>query len=812
MNLEQAILYALDGKAVLFLGSGFSIGATKPNKSEFTIAKPLAHKLLKECGIPDDELFNDLGKASEIYQELKSEHELVDFLREEFTAIGITAAQTLIGSLPWARIYTTNYDNVIELAYQKNKRNLKPAILSQKPIDFKDKKDLCVHLNGRVDGLTLDKLNNEFKLTDKSYLVEDFRKSDWMTLFRTDLLSASAIIFIGYSMQYDLDIQRLFSTLNDVPKKTFFIMRDGESTTSQLLVKKYGTPYAKGLDHFAELVADAKKNHVPTATRLDSYLCFRKQELTKAPYKIVDSDVLKLFTTGEYTSDKLYYSTISPIDYRYCIHRSKLDSTVEDINNGENNILVHSSLGNGKSLFVDVMSSLLTQQGYSVYKYTRYMATFATEVENICRVEGKVAFVFEDYSGCIENLKTLKQLRTDQVLILSERTYVNEANYDTIYNLFGDFKLYDLNVLDDEEVKDLIDLLDTYGFWSYLSARSIIHKQEFIQKTCQGYLRNVILKILQSPDIVDRFKNIVSSIKLKEGYYEAIIFMLVASVSQIKLGLDDIEEALDITKLNSPKFKKNPVVREFVNFDDNTIIPKSSLLSSYILEQIFDTTIVVDTLLVIMQNLNDYGTGKVAKQIMRRLMTFTNVQHILNAKDPNHKHNLLRYYESLKVMPSCSKNPHFWLQYAIVMLSEHNYPQARLYFEAAYSFGEKIAGFDTYQIDNHYARFILENEKISGEQSSCMEAFRNAHTILIDPKHKIEVRYYPYKVARLYYPFYERFYKGMQEYEKKEFVSSCREMLERLEWYERTSEAGSSRKDVIAAKSGIQTILSETSF
>lgn len=43
MNLEQAISYALDGKAVLFLGSGFSIGATKPNKSEFTIAKPLAH-------------------------------------------------------------------------------------------------------------------------------------------------------------------------------------------------------------------------------------------------------------------------------------------------------------------------------------------------------------------------------------------------------------------------------------------------------------------------------------------------------------------------------------------------------------------------------------------------------------------------------------------------------------------------------------------------------------------------------------------------------------------------------------------------
>lgn len=437
------------------------------------------------------------------------------------------------------------------------------------------------------------------------------------------------------------------------------------------------------------------------------------------------------------------------------------------------------------------------------------MATYAQELESICKASAKTVIVFEDYSGCIENLKILKSHRTDQILILSERSYVNEANYDTIDNLFGEFTEFDLNVLDDDEVKRLIDLLDNYGFWSYMSAKSIDKKREFITKTCKGYLRNVILKILKSPDIISRFKEIVNSIKQKNGYYEAIIFMLVASVSQIRLGLDDIEEALDITKLNSPKFKNDPVVREFVNFDDNTIIPKSSLLSSTLLEQIFDTSIVVDTLIGIMQNLNDYGTGKVAKQIMRRLMTYTNVQQILNDSDPSHKYNLLRYYESIKVMPSCTHNPHFWLQYAIVMLSEHNYPQARLYFDAAYSFGQQIPGFDTYQIDNHYARYILENEKISGSQEKCMEAFRNAHTILMDPKHKVEVRYYPYKVARLYYPFYEKFYPGMQPHEKKEFVSSCEDMLQRLEWYEKSSEAGKSRKDVLVAKDGIQRILSE---
>lgn len=360
MELSQAISYALDGKALLFIGSGFSLGASKANGDEFKIAKPLAHKLLQECKIPEDEWFSDLGKASEIYQELKSEHELVDFLRGEFSAVDVTEEQKIVGSLPWMRIYTTNYDNILELAYQKNKRNLKPAILSQKTSDFKDKRDLCVHLNGRIDGLTIDKLNNEFKLTDRSYLVDDFRKSEWMSLFRTDLLTANAVIFIGYSMQYDLDLQRLFSTLNDVPKKTFFVMRKGEPSTSQLLVRKYGTPCAIGLAEFAKQLIDAKKVHVPMPIRLDNYLCFKKQGVSKSLPTIIDSDVIKLLTCGDYTSDKLYYSSISPEDYKYCIYRTKLDAALTDIESGVHNLLVQSSLGNGKTVFVDILSSLLT--------------------------------------------------------------------------------------------------------------------------------------------------------------------------------------------------------------------------------------------------------------------------------------------------------------------------------------------------------------------------------------------------------------------------------------------------------------------
>lgn len=261
MDIEQAIVYALDGEAVLFLGSGFSMGAIKEDTHSFKGAKDLAHDLQRECGIAEEEIVSDLSLASEVFQAKKSEHELMDYLIKEFTAIEITPSQKIIGSVNWKRIYTTNYDNVIKLAYEKNRRVLKSATLSQKLSTFKDKSNLCVYLNGRIDGLSIEKLNNEFKLTNKSYLTEAFRKSEWLSLFRTDLLTAKAIFFIGYSMRYDLDIQRLVSSLDNIKEKTFFIMKEGGiGVVDKIYIEKYGEAIPIGTDQFSSRIEGVKKN------------------------------------------------------------------------------------------------------------------------------------------------------------------------------------------------------------------------------------------------------------------------------------------------------------------------------------------------------------------------------------------------------------------------------------------------------------------------------------------------------------------------------------------------------------------------
>lgn len=808
MDIEQAIVYALDGEAVLFLGSGFSMGAIKADTHPFKGAKDLAHDLQRECGIAEEEMVSDLGQASEVFQELKSEHELVDYLIKEFTAIEITPSQKIIGSVNWKRIYTTNYDNVIKLAYEKNKRLLKSTTLSQKLSTFKDKSNLCVYLNGRIDGLSIEKLNNEFKLTNMSYLTEIFRKSEWLSLFRTDLLTAKAIFFVGYSMRYDLDIQRLVSSLDNIKEKTFFITSENSTKIAdKIYIKKYGNVIPIGADQFSSRIECVKKMHTPSPVKSINYLCFRCHPKMQEPKSIKDSDVFNFLTQGEFDSTNVYYSTISPTDYKYCIFRTKLPNVCDSIDSGVKNCLIHASLGNGKSVFIDALSSWLTARGYNVYRYYRYVATFASEVEAICREHDKTVLVFEDYSSCLGELDTVRQFRTDQILVLSERSFVNEANYDTIYSKFGDFSCVDIDQLDDDEVNALADLLAEYGFWTIIQRSN--KSTSFIMENCHSCLRNVVLQILNSPDIVSRFKKITNVIKNKSGYYEAIIFLLIASISKIRLGIEDLAGAVDIDHINSPRFKSDPVVREFVDFENSRIKSKSSLLSQSLLSQVFNTEIVVDTMIKIMQNIEGYGDRKVAKDIARRLMTFTNIQNILNEKDPSFKGNLLRYYEAVKSMKYCRCNPHFWLQYAIVMLSERNYDRAKYYFDTAYRYGDNMDGFDTYQIDNHYARWILSNELQSGSPSTCMEAFKHAHAILMDPKHKLEVRFYPYKVAGLYHSFYEKFFRSMKRHEKKEFLASCQSMLNRLEWYVSYSREGGKRKEVANAKKGIQQILKE---
>ena len=106
-----------DGSAILFLGSGATYGATGPNDE-----KPLNGNELRDK-LSDKFLGGNLKdrQLSEVAEYAKNEsslHDVQKFIYQLFEPLVPATHHLLIPSFRWQAIVTTNYDFLIERAYQ----------------------------------------------------------------------------------------------------------------------------------------------------------------------------------------------------------------------------------------------------------------------------------------------------------------------------------------------------------------------------------------------------------------------------------------------------------------------------------------------------------------------------------------------------------------------------------------------------------------------------------------------------------------------------------------------------------------------
>lgn len=791
MDFKEALSYINLGNCVLFVSSGFSIGAENISGTPLPTGNGLAEHFYRECGESSDG--GNLLDASDLYTNKFGINAVVEYLKKMFTIKGITQEQKFVTSLPWKRVYTTNYDNIIELGYSQSGRKIYPKVLSDSCRELSDKSKLCIHLNGYIERLDESSLDSEFKLTDRSYTATDFVNSEWIALFDSDLKTADAVFFIGFSMNSDLDIKRVVFSDPELFQKCFFVVWDQEKKPVIRVLENYGTVLPINVNGFV----DEYRKVTPKAVRFTtSYRCFDLVKDIREPVEIIDKDVHNLLTLGTIQNEKLATSLIYP-DKEYYIDRTAIYDVLNRIENGATRLLIHSDIANGKTLALMGIEILLTRKKYKVYKYNGNTYDVDLEVERICKDNAtNVVIVVDNYSNNRKVLESIRLFGQNSIVLLSERSVVNEIATEWLFPKLGDFVEIDINALSSEDISKFRILLDDFGFWSNKAALDDYEKEQYISHACRARMRNVLMDLLNSKTVFDRFQSIISDIQNKQGYYEALLLMLIGKVFNLELDLEKVSTVLGRDKINSSSFRRNSTIAEFVNFDQGRIIVRSSLLAEVILSKLSNTTTVVDLLILVFREYDKFRYHDSYRQILITLLSFTNLQRILNKKDVKYYDNIYRFFENVKTLNFCKDNPHFWLQYAILVLSSRDYPRADKYFETAYSYARKKREFETFAIDNHYARYILENELESGTPETCMEAFFKAHSILMDPIHKTKVRFYPYRVAQNYYPFYEKFYKTMSPTDKKKFIKCCDDINGRAKAYAATAESSISKADV----------------
>jgi hypothetical protein len=217
----QLIASVQEQRAILFLGAGVSFGAFHPKTETVPSSDELRNKLCDKFlggALKDRPLTAVAALAA-------SEAGLVNvqkFIRDLFIDFGPADFHLLIPTYRWRAIATTNFDLIIERAYEKSRGAVQRIVKSVKDGDLFDTRMNqesdpvgFMKLHGCIDHYTDETI--PLVLGQEQYLSYAANRTRFYDRLR-DLAYENPIIFCGYSIS-DPHIQQLLFDLTDKSKK-----------------------------------------------------------------------------------------------------------------------------------------------------------------------------------------------------------------------------------------------------------------------------------------------------------------------------------------------------------------------------------------------------------------------------------------------------------------------------------------------------------------------------------------------------------------------------------------------------------------
>ncbi|SCJ53481.1 SIR2 family protein [Clostridium saudiense] len=780
MDINEAIFHILNGDAILFAGAGFSHGAKNINNEEFLLGNGLSKKMIDDADLDEDDL--DLEYISELYIEEKGIDMFISFLKKEYICQTYTDSQKIISNLPWKRIYTTNYDNIIEKA-SLDSGKYRPTITANDKIRYyNNKNDVVIHLNGYIEKLNEDTVFNEFKLTNESYMSKEI-VNQWSFLLEEDLNNSKCIIFVGYSLEYDRSIQELIAATEKLKEKCFFITFN-PSRKSLRLMRKYGQVLEIGTEGFAEKIQEIKKCYKEKTIK-PKLMCFKK--FNPKEYKsseFLDKDTMDLLFYGKIN----YNHLVNNSKNEYIIKRDITDRIVKELLADVELEIITSDLGNGKTIFLEYLKKELSNYG-DIYTLTEINSYFIDDLDIISKNTNR-KFIFVENYNLYLNSKYFKyfNLHKSQSMkfIFSARSYINDNFYvklaDKLQIHENNISINNINKLSDNEIEKMINLINEYNLWGKKANDTFKKKKKFIVEECNSQIRDILLYLFESEVISKKVDKIIDNLKTKKEIKELIIIVFVNSIINLNLTLENILLILGIPRLSASITKHNNI-NELFSFGSNEISIKSSIVGYYILQNNKFDLEVVDILVKMMININKQTYIYKYREIMKIILAFSNLRIILNSKAENFAENIISFYERTKNLEFNKNNPFFWLQYAIARMDIKNYKEAKLYLDSAYAYASSEKSLDAYQLDSHKARFLLESTLFYNNRDDAYKNFMDAHTLIYYNSNKPANLHYPLKQAIFYHEFYVKFYEYFDQTQKAMFLFCCKQIKDKINEY-----------------------------
>lgn len=772
VDLSPLLSRIAAGNVVLFLGSGFSRGATSINGIKFQAAIELAQSIGK-LGNFDAE--NDLRYASERFIRENDPNILVSHLKDLFSVKSVLAHQSSIAAAPWLRTYTTNYD----LSYERAAADAGKRIRTLETSDPADLSHgaMCLHLNGSIQNLSAETLNHSFKLSTSSYLSpESFISSSWHYTFKRDLDFSAAIVFVGYSL-YDIEIQKILYENPELCSKTYFITSPDITQRERFTLQPFGHVVPIGAEAFSTLLSEHLASLTPGEEDI-ALNSIQKYEIDSSHAESRDADVDRFLMYGDIPDALIDSATLSPNGAPILIRRTALDIAERLLESGRP-LAIIADFGNGKSVFLRSLRTRLAQKGAAVFTVENDDEYNHTDLGLIAKSPSTSYLIVDSYEQHMELLRHYCDLGSGNIrLIIGGRASVHESTRGQLAELGLAINELSLDELDDPEVNALIQIIDNVGFWGDHASLNVRQKHKLISDNHHRHLGVSLLDVIQAPQMIQRMSSLLKDLLNNMKVRDTIFSMAVLAFLDRPLAPSLVSELALNDEIYKLSLRQNENFRQIFRVDGARIFSRSSLFALALLRHAFQPPYIVDRLLQLAEALDKHNSDQTKKDLFKSLVRFSVVERIFPEKQ--RINNLVRYYESLKRrVPWLKDDPHYWLQYAMTQLAYDDLPKTQKYLDQAYAIARKRANYHTIHIDTQQSRLFL---RMAAQEKNSNESFKKFSEAIRLLK-SLPSDVYKFRAAERVKDVYHSSFENYNPHQQTEFFKSCNELLKEIDSY-----------------------------
>lgn len=735
----QEVLFSIfDGRALLFLGAGFSRGAKsmslkEENKEEdFPSGDELANELMQLLG-ETNERKHPLDRCAGLFEAKRLRSGLLATLARRLKVTKIAEFQETILSCPWNRIYTTNYDDIVSRA------NCLPKKLRRIGLDddiphYTNSTIECLYINGYLNMEYPESSN--IVITRQDYASpNNTRREEFIRTFRTDVSMVDNVFFLGYSV-YDIEVAKILQEDTSIKRKIFFVTGPSLDSVEEEEIARYGMPINLSCSDFSQHLKIAKKRYDSLPHTVNtSFFSFSRYEISQDSENhstdAVNNPVFSLITRSNINRHLLKNSLFQPSVY--ALTRDKLETIVTSVNNGTKVVIIHSHMCNGKTILIEEIAAYLSEF-YPVYFAKAGSKSLNRDIIGLSKEnEGKrVVVIIDGYARAYYEISPIIKRLDNLIFILSERSAIHRMLHHKGEYING-AEIYSVDEMSESEIPNFITLLKDNGITG-------LSRNQLATRIVHDYGRTIgktILCLLEESELSNR---IISEMKKvldieqnyrKEAY--AIIMLSIILGERIEKRL--INEILDTRSAYTENFANSSLFHDMLVIDEDTVYCPGAL--AYVLaKKVFDPEFARQIILCIAKFAYRMRHIYFYEMLSTSSMRYSILQRIL----PNEAFlsNTTLFYTELRNIGGLGDFPLFWLQFAIANLNQKKFPIAKTYLETAYQLA-RSNNFNEYQIDNQYAKLLLvADESISIEP---FERFCKARELLLKQLNELNDKY-----------------------------------------------------------------------